>query len=42
MSGLCSSSVRDRDVAFPLLGGFAFGLSAGSLPQADAVGFGLR
>ena len=41
-SGLCSSSVRDRDVAFPPLGGFAFGLSAGSLPQADAVGFGLR
>ena len=27
---------------FPYLGGFAFGLSAGSLPQADAVGFGLR
>ena len=35
-------SVRDCDVAFPPLGGFAFGLSAGSLPQADAVSFGLR
>ena len=39
---MCSSSVHDRDVAFPPLGGFAFGLSAGSLPQAEAVGFGLR
>ena len=29
-SGLCSSSVCDRDVAFPPLGGFAFDLSAGS------------
>ena len=39
---MCSSSVRNRDVAFPPLGGFAFGLSAGSLPQADALGFVLR
>ena len=37
----CSSSVHDRDVAFPLLVGFAFGLSAVPLPQADAIGFGL-
>ena len=29
-SGLCSPSVRDRDVAFPPFGGFAFGLRAGS------------
>ena len=36
-----SSSVHDRDVAFPPLVGFAFGLSAVPLPQADAVGFGL-
>ena len=33
---------HDRDVAFPPLDGFAFGPSAESLPQADAVGFGLR
>ena len=39
---MCSSSVRDHDIAFPPLGGFAFGLSAGSLPQADTLGFGLR
>ena len=39
---MCSSSVHDRDVAFPPLVGFAFGLRAVSLPQADAVGFGLR
>ena len=41
-SGLCSSSVHDRDIAFPPLDGFAFGLRAVPLPQADAVGFGLR
>ena len=29
-SGLCSSSVHDRDVAFPPLVGFAFGSSCGS------------
>ena len=29
-SGLCSSSVRDHDVVFPPLVGFAFDLSAGS------------
>ena len=40
-SGQCSSSVHDRDVAFPSLVGFAFRLSAVPLPQADAVGFGL-
>ena len=40
-SGQCSSSVHDRDVAFPPLVGLAFGLSAVLLPQADAVGFGL-
>ena len=40
-SGRCSSSVHDRDVAFPPLVGFAFRLSAVPLPQADAVGFGL-
>ena len=28
-SGLCSSSVRDRDVAFPPFGGFDFGPSCG-------------
>ena len=39
---MCSSSVRDRDVAFPPWDGFAFGLRAESLPQADAVGFGWR
>ena len=36
-----SSSVPDRDVAFPPLVEFAFGLGAVPLPQADAVGFGL-
>ena len=41
MSGLCSSSVHDRDVAFPPLVGFAFGLRAFPLPLADALGFGL-
>ena len=41
-SGLCSSSVHDRDVAFPPLVGLAFGLRAVPLPQADAVGFGVR
>ena len=41
MSGRCSSSVHDRDVAFPPLVGFAFHLRAVLLPQADAVGFGL-
>ena len=40
-SGRCSSSVHDRDVAFPTLVGFAFHLRAVLLPQADAVGFGL-
>ena len=40
-SGRCSSSVHDRDVAFPPLIGFAFGLSVVPLPQADAVGFSL-
>ena len=40
-SGRCSSSVHDRDVAFPPLVGLAFGVSAVLLPQADAVGFGL-
>ena len=40
-SSRCSSSVHDRDVAFPLLVGFTFRLSAVPLPQADAVGFGL-
>ena len=40
-SGRCSSSVHDRDVAFPPLVGFAFGLRAVPLPQADAVCFGL-
>ena len=40
--GLCSCSVHNRDVAFPTLVGFAFSLRAVSLPQADAVGFGLR
>ena len=40
-SGRCSSSVHDRDMAFPPLVGLAFGLSAVLLPQADAVGFGL-
>ena len=40
-SGRCSSSVHDRDVAFPTLVGFALRLSAVPLPQADAVGFGL-
>ena len=39
---MCSSSVHDRDVAFPPLVAFAFGLRAVPLPQADAVGFGLR
>ena len=38
-SGRCSSSVHDRDVAFPPLVGLAFGLSAVLLPQADVVGF---
>ena len=41
MSGRCSSSVHDRDVAFPPLVGFAFHLRAVLLPQADALGFGL-
>ena len=41
-SGLCSSSVHDRDVAFPPWVGFAFGLRVVPLPQADAVGFGLH
>ena len=41
-SGLGSSSVHDRDVAFPPLVGFAFGLRAVPLPLTDAVGFGLR
>ena len=41
ISGRCSSSVHDRDVAFPPLVGFAFHLRAVLLPQADAVGFGL-
>ena len=41
-SGLCSSSVHDRDVAFPPLDGFAFDLREVSLPQAGAVSFGLR
>ena len=41
MSGRCSSSVHNRDVAFPPLVGFAFHLRAVLLPQADAVGFGL-
>ena len=41
MSGRCSSSVHDRDVAFPPLVGFAFHLRAVLLPQADVVGFGL-
>ena len=40
-SGRCSSSVHDRDLAFPPLVGFAFRLSAVLLPQADSVGFGL-
>ena len=40
-SGRCSSSVPDRDVAFPPLVGLAFGISAVLLPRADAVGFGL-
>ena len=39
---MCSSSVHDRDVAFPPLVGFAFGLRAVPLPQADALGFDLR
>ena len=39
-SGLCSSSVRDCDVAFPPLGGFAFDLSAGS--PASSCRCGLR
>ena len=39
MSGRCSSSVHDRDVAFLPLFGFAFHLRAVLLPQADAVGF---
>ena len=34
--------MHDRDVAFPPLDGFAFGLRAVSMPRADAVGFGLR
>ena len=38
-SGRCSSSVHDRDMAFPPLVGFAFRLSAVLLPQANAVGF---
>ena len=33
-SGRCSSSVHDRDVAFPPLVGMAFGLSAILMPQA--------
>ena len=33
---------HDRDVALPPLVGFAFGLRAVPLPQAAAVGFGLR
>ena len=41
-SGLCSSSVHDRDITFPPLVGFVFGRRAVPLPQADAVGFGLR
>ena len=39
-SGRCSSSVHDRDVAFPPLVGFAFRLSVVLLPQANAVSFG--
>ena len=35
-------NVHDRDIAFPTLVGFAFGLRVVPLPQADAVGFGLR
>ena len=40
-SSRCSSSIHDRDVAFPPLVGFAFRLRAVLLPQADAVGLGL-
>ena len=42
-SGLCSSSVRDRDKGFPSFWWVCFlAFVRGPLPQADAVCFGMR